>query len=58
MTSTTQAVFFDFDNTLVDYVRPDIIALSRLAGPIPRVETDRFVDKAVAHIKPNCQRSF
>lgn len=49
MTPIIQAVFFDFDNTLVDYVRSDTAALSRLADLV-RVDADQFVDRAVQHI--------
>lgn len=49
MAPIIQAVFFDFDNTLVDYVRFDTAALSRLADLV-RVDADQFVDRAVQHI--------
>lgn len=45
-----RAVFFDYDNTLVDYVQADTLALSTLAESLPlAVDCQEFVDKAVAH---------
>ena len=46
-----RAVFFDYDNTLVDYVQADTLALSTLAESLPlAVDCQEFVNKAVAHI--------
>ena len=46
-----RAVFFDYDNTLVDYVQADTLALSLLANSLPAtVDRKAFVDKAVEHI--------
>lgn len=46
-----RAVFFDYDNTLVDYVQADTLALSTLAKSLPAaVDPKAFVDRAVAHI--------
>lgn len=45
-----QAVFFDFDNTLVDYVQSDTLALTKLANSLPDVDPSKFVTRAVEHI--------
>jgi len=46
-----QAIFFDYDNTLVDYVQADTLALSILANSLPAaVDRKAFLDRAVEHI--------
>lgn len=50
MPSPIQAVYFDFDNTLVDYIRSDILALTQLANSLTNVDAMIFVDRAVEHI--------
>jgi len=51
LTLSVNALFFDFDNTLVDYVRSDIFALTQVADSLPvQVNTQQFIDRAVGHI--------
>lgn len=46
-----KAVIFDFDNTIVDYIRSDIIGLQSLAKLLPaNIDEDKFVDVAVEKI--------
>lgn len=40
----------DFDNTLIDYIRSDIFALTQLANTLTCVDANIFVDRAVEHI--------
>lgn len=46
-----QAVFFDYDNTLVDYLLADAMALSELANSLPgRIDSGPFIERAGEHI--------
>lgn len=46
-----RAVFFDFDNTIVDYIKSDVIGLESLAKLLPvDINNDEFVDIAVEKI--------
>ena len=46
-----KAVFFDFDNTLVDYVKSDIDSLKQVAKVLPiAIDVDSFINIAVEEI--------
>lgn len=46
-----KAVFFDFDNTIVDYIKSDLYSLKVLAGSLPiTIDADEFIDVAVENI--------
>lgn len=48
-----KAVFFDFDNTLVDYVSSDIVGLTALLHSVREIQDldiDAFVEVAVSYM--------
>lgn len=46
-----KAIFFDYDNTLVNYMQADILALTRLAESLPdKIEPGAFIESAGQHI--------
>lgn len=50
--SSFKAVIFDFDNTIVDYIKSDIIGLESLVKLLPAdIDSEKFVDVAVEKIR-------
>jgi len=46
-----KAVFFDFDNTIVDFMKSDIYGIGKLVGSLPiKVDFDKFLDVSVENI--------
>lgn len=46
-----KAVLFDFDNTLVDYIRSDIIGLKSVMELLPtKMNTNEFIEVSVEKI--------
>lgn len=46
-----KAIFFDFDNTMVDYIKADILALEAVIYLLPdEVDKDEFIDISVEKI--------